>query len=488
MTNHHATARVAALVLASVVAASCKDADVPFLTAPTSIANTPVGVKNAVTGLFSSTRIDVGNYILLMSGFSRDGANYTNTEPRFITYNTGLYPITNTWIPEWDQEYTDILQAHTILGILPNVTPAYTTAQLQAIEGVVKTYEALNYMSVAEVHDTNGAAIQVSGGGLPPAYCNKDVWQYIVALLDTANAELDSAGATAAPITFPSGMGSVSTISGPSTTAGSYAAFNRALAGKAGLELAYAIARSPGGSAPDSISAGAPDATALTRADSALTHSALYNPAVLGPNPTAGWLVDGFSVLHDYSSASGDQVNPMNGISSTYIILNTLSTSQDTVNDLRWKAKFALNQHAIQQQPYAAISSPWVYSMYPSPGSYIPIVRNEELVLVEAQIQIGLGNYGAAAVLINDVRTMVGGLPAASIANDYIDTRNALMHEQQISTAVESSGDRTIAIRMYGLATQVDTSWGANDQHTTIDPIPFTEVSGRGGSWTTTCP
>jgi hypothetical protein len=283
-------------------------------------------------------------------------------------------------------------------------------------------------------------------------------------------------------------MGAISALSGPSTTAGSYAAFNRALAGKAGLELAYAIARSPGGAAPTPTSPGSPDATALMRADSALTHSALYNPGVLGPNPTAGWLVDGFSVLHDFSSASGDAVNPMNAISSTYVILNELSTSQDTINDLRWKAKFAVNQHAIQQQPYAAIASPYVYSMYPSPGSYIPIVRNEELVLVEAEIQIGLGNYAAAAVLINDVRTMVGGLPAASIANDYVDTRNALMHEQQISTAVEASGDRTIAIRMYNLAAVVDTSWGANDQHTTIDPIPFTEVSGRGGTWTTTCP
>jgi starch-binding outer membrane protein, SusD/RagB family len=488
MTNHHATARVAALVLASVVAASCKDADVPFLTAPTSIANTPVGVTNAMTGLFSATRLDVGNYIILMSGFGRDGADFTNTEPRLVTYNTGLYPITNTWIPVWDDEYTDILQAHTILGILPNVTPAYTTAQLQAIEGVARTYEALNYMTVAEVHDTNGAAIQLNGTGLPPAYCNKDVWQYIVALLDSANAELDSAGGTAAPITFPSGMGAISALSGPSTTAGSYAAFNRALAGKAGLELAYAIARSPGGAAPTPTTPGSPDATALMRADSALTHSALYNPGVLGPNPTAGWLVDGFSVLHDFSSASGDAVNPMNALSATFVILNELSTSQDTINDLRWKAKFAVNQHAIQQQPYAAIASPYVYSMYPSPGSYIPIVRNEELVLVEAEIQIGLGNYSAAAVLINDVRTMVGGLPAASIANDYIDTRNALMHEQQISTAIEASGDRTIAIRMYNLAAVVDTSWGANDQHTTIDPIPFTEVSGRGGSWTTTCP
>jgi hypothetical protein len=487
MTRHRAFARVAALVLVAAAANSCKDGDVPFLTAPITIPSTPLGIKNAVSGLFGATRTDLGSYIPLMSGFSRDGANYTNTEPRFITYNTGLYPITNNWFAVWDFEYTDILQSHQILALLPQVSPAYTTAQLQAIEGVVKTIEALNYMTVAEVHDTLGAAVMGSGGGLPPAYCNKDVWQYIVALLDTANAELDSAGSTIAPTPFPSGYGSVSTISGPSTTKGSFASFNRALAGKAGLEYAYAIARSSGG-APTPTTPGSPDLTALARADTAIQASALLNPSALTPNPTAGWLLDGYSVLHDFSASSGDQINPMNQIYATFIVLNTIPSSQDTINDLRWKAKFAVNQHAVQQQPYQAIASPYIYNMYPSPGSFIPIVRNEELTLVRAQIELGLGNIATAWTLINDVRTQVGGLASLPATTDYVSTRDALMHEQQISTAMEASGDRTIAIRMYGLAAVVDTSWGVNDQHTTVDPIPFTETAGRGGSWVTTCP
>ena len=73
--------------------------------------------------------------------------------------------------------------------------------------------------------------------------CNKDVWAYIVALLDSGNAALNAAGSVALPVSLPPGFGSVSTTAGPSTTPGAFAAFNRALAGKAGLELAYAIAR-----------------------------------------------------------------------------------------------------------------------------------------------------------------------------------------------------------------------------------------------------
>jgi hypothetical protein len=490
MTRHHAIARLAALALVVGAAAGCNDQNVPFLTAPTSVPNTPAGLKNYVSGLFSSTRLDVGNYILLMSGFSRDGANFTNTEPRFVTYNTGFYAMPNTWQDVWLQQYTNILQSHQALAMVPAVAPAYSTVQTEALNGVIKTLEALNYMMVAEVYDTNGAAVLGSTNALPPAYCNKDVWQYIVALLDTANAELDSAGTTAAPINFPSGFGAVSSLSGPSTATGAFAAFNRALAGKAGLEYAYAIARSAGGSAPTPSTAGSPDATALTRADSALAASALYNPAVLAPEPASGWLLDGYSVMHDFSAGSGDQVNPMNSVYTTFVVLQNLINVTDPA-DLRFKAKFIpipAQYLPVQQASYNTIASTYFYDMYGSPGSYIPIVRNEELTLVRAEIQLGLGNYGAAQTLINDVRTQVGGLAALTIPNDYIDTRNALLHEQQISTAIEAGGDRTIAIRMYGLAAVVDTSWGTSDQHTTIDPIPFQEVSGRGGAWSTTCP
>jgi hypothetical protein len=40
---------------------------------------------------------------------------------------------------------------------------------------------------------------------------------------------------------------------------------------------------------------------------------------------------------------------------------------------------------------------------------------------------------------------------------------------------------------MYNLAVQLDTTWGAKDLHTTVDPIPFAETTARGGSFVTTC-
>jgi hypothetical protein len=489
-TSFTARAAVARLVVtaAVLVAVACKDSNVPFFTAPTSVPNSITGINSAVTGLFSGTRADQAGYIEHSAGFGRQAADFINTEPRLVTYNTGLVPMTTTWAGIWATEYNSILASHQILAAIPKVAPAYSPDSTAAIVGVVQTLEALNYMYIAEIHDSLGAAILGTAGGLPPAYCNKDIWAYIVALLDSANAQLNVAGGLQPPIVFPNGFSAVSKTSGPSTTLNSFASFNRALAGKAGLELAYAIARTSAGSSPTPSTPGSPDVTALTRADSAITASALYAPNSLPQNPTAGWITDNFSVFNDYTASSGDQVNPINAISTTFNVLKELPDGQDTLNDLRWKAKFAHNINAVQQQSYSHVASDFLYTMYPNPSSPIPIVRSEGLTLVEAQIRLGLLDFTGAATLINDVRVEVGGMPAASIANNYVSTRDALLKEQQISTALEGSGDRMIAIRMYKLETVLDTTWGAQDVHTTLDPIPFAELSGRGGVFTTTCP
>jgi hypothetical protein len=474
---------LALAALTSIAFAACKDSNVPFYTAPTSVPNSPPGIQNAVTGLVSSMRgNDLFQFMVDLTGYARDGANYTNTEPRFITYELGLIATDPAWSGAWNGFYADILFSHQILATLPNVQPAYSSAQVAALTGVIQTLEAYNYMMLAEDHDTNGIAIQPAlPTSAPPAFCNKDAWKYIVALLDSANTQLMSASGTLIPVKLPSGFSAVS------TTGGTFSAFNRALAGKAGLELAYAIARNAPATTPTDSTPGSPDQAALLRADSALAASALYSPGNLAPTPAGGFTNDGFSVLHNFSASSGDVVNPMNANIGTYVVLTTIPSSQDTIHDLRWKAKFEANPNPVQEPGYSSAASPYIYAMYLTPGAFIPIVRNEELVLVRAQIQIGLTNYATAAGLINTVRQQVGGLAAAVIPNTYKGIRDALLHEQQISTAFEASGDRMISIRMYNLAVQLDTTWGTKDLHTTVNPIPFAETAARGG-FTKTCP
>jgi hypothetical protein len=504
----------AMLTVSVVLSAVACDSNVPFLDAPSSVANTPHGVQNAVNGLFYAVRLDVGNFAIIMSSFGRDAANFTNTEPRWITEGTGIQPIVfnDQFISTftWDQQFSNAKFANTIIASLAKVQPAYSAQQLAALTGVLQTMKALQFMTIAETRDTLGVSVYSIDASTPqPAFCNKDVWQYIVALLDSANVDLNLAGATPLPITLPPGFQAVSQFAGPSNVPGSFAAFNRALAGKAGLELAYAIARA-GAGAPTPTTPGAPDNTALTRADSAIKSSALYNlSAITTPSPGGFVITDPFSVYHAFSPQSGDQVNPVNGTIGTLAVMWDLVVDVDTINDARWKAKFAVNPNSVQQGAFNAVASPYIYSYYGSPSSPIPIVRDEELALYDAQIQIGLGNYGNAITLINTVHQQAGGFSSPlTIPSDYVDVRNALLREQRISTVLESSGDRNISVRMYGMPTVSDTTWNSTngpdaegvataeaalgtsitDLHTTVIPIPETEIDGRGGSYTLTCP
>jgi hypothetical protein len=487
--------------LATLVA--CNDTNVPYYTAPTSVSNTPSGVQNAVSGLVSGTRgSDLFWYLADQTGYARDGANYTNTEPRFILLILGLQSPSDAWSQVWSQFYPVILQAHQIVATVPTVQPAYSASEAAALVGVVQTVEALTYMMIAEDHDTSGIAIMPQAPTTAaPGYCIQDGWRYIVALLDSANAQLMAAGSTPLPVKLPDGYKAVA------ATGATFSAFNRALAGKAGLELAYAIARRSPATAPGPNATGQPDQTALARADSAIKASALYAPASLAPPTAGGFAPDGYSVLYNFSATSGDITNPFNNNVGTFIVLNTIPSSQDTAHDLRWRNKFIRNPNPVQQSAYASAASPYIYGMYPSPGSYLPIVRNEELNLVEAEIQIGLGHYATAASIIDNVRLSVGGsglksgfqadtivqsatdtlfVPAVD-PSSYTSVRDFLLREQQISTAFEGSADRMIAIRNYGVATQVDTTWGTKDLHTVVDPIPFAEISSRGGSFPRTC-
>jgi len=487
-------------VVALAASIGCSDSNVPFLTAPTSVAASAGGIQNAVSGLFSASRIDISTFVVTVgAGYGRDGSVFVNTEARTVEYPLGVFPTPTSSGSIWVQEYQNINQAQQILATLPNVKPAYSAADLAAAVGVVQTLQAYNYMLVAEAHDTLGLAILPVGltsQQQAPAVCMVNGWKYIVALLDSANASLATAGADPIPFTLPTGFKGVGVVAGPSTTVGSFASFNRALAAKANLELAYAIPRGTHTGAPTPASAGSPDPASLNTAVADLTASAMYSPAQLTAEPST-FLPSAYTVTHDFSATPSDIVNPVNGELSLLATLNDFVADVDTAHDLRWHAKFGPNPHNVQQNFYNPVASTSIPVMYPATNSPIPIIREESLILLNAQIQMGLGNNAAALALVNSVRTTAGGLTAygAGDAGTYTTLRDDLMREQRISTSWEASIDRTIAIRMYGMAAVSDTTWAhedpnvtSPDAHTTVNPIPFSELTGRpGGVFNPSC-
>jgi starch-binding outer membrane protein, SusD/RagB family len=499
-----------AVVSATVVVAvaGCSDSVVPYFDSPTSIPSSTTGVQNAVMGLFGATRSDQFNYLWETTGFARDLLWFLGASPNTFTDVAGLVPGANAnttliCCDVWNAEYENAKQANIIVGSLSKVS-AYSTAQVQAITGVVQTVKALNFMYLAETRDTLGIPLYaIDQNPTDPPYCNKDVWAYIVSLLDSGFNNLNSAGPIPLPLTVPPGFASVGQTASPSTAAGSFAAFNRALAGKAGLEYAYAIARNTAAGAPTPSSPGSPDAAALLRADSALTASALYNLAAIAPPAAGNFALDPNGVYHTFSGQSGDQSSPINQYYFNFVTLFDFTVDVDTLNDLRWKNKFVKDPQPVQLASYAGIADPHLYLPYASVSSPVPIVRAEGLALVRAQVQIGLGNYATAIALINQVHQQAGGFATPlPIAATYTAVRDTLLKEQRISLVFEGSGDRVIALRMYGLAATADTTWEATsgpdaataaavkavDYHTTIATLPPVELSSRGGAWNLQCP
>jgi hypothetical protein len=136
---------------------------------------------------------------------------------------------------------------------------------------------------------------------------------------------------------------------------------------------------------------------------------------------------------------------------------------------------------------YAAQASPLTLGVYQSVASHIPIIRNEELVLLDAQVHLAQGDIPGALTLINQVRTAVGGLPAAAPVG-YVAVRDQILRELRASTLGEANGDRASALRDYGLQVVADTTWGSTDTHATNLPIPTADVSARNGSSAAVCP
>jgi len=263
------------------------------------------------------------------------------------------------------------------------------------------------------------------------------------------------------------------------------------LAAKANLELAYGIARSPGGTPPTLTTPGSPDAAALTRADSAMHASALYNVGDLAP-PPAGDFVEADAVYQNFSGSSGDIANPWNGayLTTDYILNEALADIEPGDQRL---AKVIPPPADTAGTPYApGVAAFATFGMYQSPNSPMPMIRNEELNLIEAQIRLGLNDISGAQTAINNVRSAVAGLPPVTLTT-YTQARNQILHELRASTMGEPNGDRVSAIRDYGVATTYLTTWDIHknpgpDLHTTVEPFALADYTARNNNVAYTCP
>jgi hypothetical protein len=491
--------RLITLAVAGLAVAGCNESLVPDYNNLTAFPHSTASLQNEFTGAFSRDRADIGFFVQATEGFARDAAYFTPSEERFVTELTGQTPLDddNFGAGDWDFEYNAVKVADSVQGILPQLTVSGSpipAANLHALQGVIETTKAMDYMFIELAHDTNGTAIGAPGqpytGTLAPILCATDSWKAIVAMLDSAKADLDAAGAstvleipgTSFKLTMPS------TYSALGNTAGGFEGLTLALRGRARVELAYAIARKSAATAPTVTSPGSPDQNQLDSAITDIQASSLYSPTLSASEAVAA---NDLGVSFAFSSASGDITNPIFGNAGGTFALELAVSQIDSLHDQRFLAVFSPAGGEPTSEGASTASSYVMNQSNISTNAPITITRNVQLQFLLARAYLGTGQTVLAAQTVDAVRTTVGGLASGlgSVnTGDYVSVRDFLMQELRPSEIMDGTGDMIAAIRDYGLILVDLTTWGAKDQHTTMENIPAVERQQRNNNFAAVCP
>lgn len=412
-------ALAAAALTAALLSGGCDAFDATDLNNPglEEFQNNPtaVSVNTAATGLLIGLRTSWGvqnGFIPLLAILGREGYNLDPADPRFVSEMLGG-PL-NGGSPAfggnlWAQRYANIRSENTILTALDKVV-GMTDQQKKGVSGFAKTLQALDLLWVINTRDDYGAVIDAD---IPPTdppapiATKTETFARIVALLDQGQADLNAAGAT---FSFPLSAGFADF-----NTPASFIRFNRAIRARVAVYL-----------------------NDWNGALTALAGSFLNTGASLS-----------LGAYHSFSPGAGDILNglydPEGRALNAHPSLRTdaqLRTNGE--RDLRFQSKVALRAEPVTTQ---GITTDVLFTVYTSPTASVPIIRNEELILLRAEANIGLTNYATALQDINLIRNSSGGLPNYAGPQTAAAMLDALLYEKRYSLLFE--GHRWIDLRHY---------------------------------------
>ncbi len=448
----------AMLTLALLAIPGCKADDVPFFTAASvellDVTPTPSSINTAVQGLAQGSRASAPGYAEIPDIFARnaydlDPSNLSTLSAQMVGpldgggFGTGL---------GWATPYRNIRLAITILHALDAVGGAMTEQQKEGIRGYAKTTMAYEFHGIIRTHDLTGAPIDVDiPRDDPPApVASKDeVYAYIVKLLDEARTHLGNAG-TAFSFRLTSGFAGFNT---PAT----FTQFNRALRARVDMDMGnYAsVLTSLGGSF---LNATAPSLTTLNT-----------------------------GVYHTFSASAGDVTNSLFDPTGLHHLAHpSLETDAQTTAAGALDARYVRKVTASTARTQMGITSNRRFLVYNANNTSIPYIRNEELILLRAEANIGLNtaaSRAAALADINLIRTISGGLAALAAdpgkGGTYSGDRllDELLYNKRYSLVYEY-GQRWVDLRRYGL---LPTLPKALPTHKIFDhlPIPLSECGAR---------
>lgn len=372
-------------------------------------------VSATANGILIAFRPEVADIALDGAILGREGYRFDGSDPRFTAelLHGPLDPGGGAFGGDhWAEEFGAIRTGNNLLKVLPTAQ-ALTAEEQSATSGYAKTLEALNFMYILDFHTEDSIPIDVGTDvTAPPAafVTNAEAYAHVIELLDQAQTEL-TAGGGAFPFSLPSGFSGFDT---PAT----FIQFNRALRARVAVsqnQFADAL-------------------TALA--------ASFIDPA--GPLDKG--------VYMNYGTGAGDFANPLaidpqNGENFVHPSIQTGAQLQTDGVSLDQRFLDKVVPRASQSSDGLTSGLGWV--RYPNPGTPIPIIKNEELILLRAEANIGLHDPASALADINLVRTTSGGLGALGSFADETAALDELLYNKIYSLLYEG-GHRWIDARHYG--------------------------------------
>ncbi len=434
-----ARAALAALLLAAAPAA-CGDITVPNPNNPSvgdvAAAPTATSVAALATGLLRGTRTNVAESVRWLGAFGREG--YPMSVTGASLPGSVRDPLNGNGFPGnvlYADPYRNIRSANILLDAVDRV-PTFTDAQKEAVRGFAKTVQAYDFLQVIVTRDRFGAPIEVGTdptGPLAPVATRAEVYAHVARLLDEGRAHLQAGGATF-PFPLTSGLAGFNTPA-------AFVRLNRAVRARAAV---YTDQWGP--------------------ALAALGESFLDTGAPLASG-----------AYHVFTTNSGDAINPnfRPDLLWAHRWLRTEAQRRaDGSLDLRAQTKLA----TVPAFTVQAITSDVQFTMYNSATAPIPWVKNEELILLRAEANLGRGDRAAALRDINFIRVNSGGLPPLpdGFAGDLL---GELLYNKRYSLVWEG-GHTWIDMRHYGRLDQIPVT-AADPRLFEAMPIPVAECQPR---------
>jgi hypothetical protein len=453
-------AAVVAMLASALAAGACKDIAVPDYNRASiqDLVGNPTAtlVNQATSGLYQNARRDAAFRVRSAGILGREVYYLDPNEPRYASelIAGSIDPSSFAGNHDYNNPYGTIAQGQIILTAVDKVAE-FSDAQKNAIKGFVYTMMGNDLMIIAELHQYGPTTVNEDPLAPPePMKTQAEMYTQAAAYFDQA-VPLLKAGGTSFTFSSPSGM------AGFTNPSGSFLQYNRALRTRLDiLQRQYAAAK---------VHVDSSFITTPASPTRATFNIGTYYTFGTGAGDTSNGLAAGTQEVADPTLRTDAQLQPGGQRDQRYI---------DKIDSASTITRYGVTS-ALRYKMYRTTGAQFTGAS--GTASPIPIIRNEDLILMRAETRWFTGDKPGAMADLNYVRTGSGKLaPIAQPATDA-DFITALLYERRYSIMYEG-GYRWMDYRRFGLLSAFNNYPRAGDVSPPYFPVPFTECLARGGA------